>query len=130
MSIVHAVNGKLLQHIILFGGKRNSAFVQIYDIIAYFLQIGRYVRRNQDRSVSASVVIVQHIQNLVSYHRIQSAGRFVQNKQSAVAAQRAGNSQLHFHAFGKLFNLYFFGQLHLSYKPEIFVAVPCVKYFA
>ena len=55
----------------------------------------------QDRAVLRNHIFPQNVQQLVPGGRIQTAGRFVQQKQSGIAGEMDSHGQLLFHAPGE-----------------------------
>ena len=81
------------------------------DVIADFLQITRDVGGNKDGMGVILHKIIENIQNFVSDDRVEATSRLVEQQQTAVVGQCAGNGQLHLHAARVVLNRLFAGQV-------------------
>ena len=56
-------------------------------------------------------IIQKYIQDIISHNRIQPAGGLIQNEKLGIMGKSVGDTQLHFHTFGKGFDFLVGGQL-------------------
>ena len=72
------------------------------DVVRHLFQITCNMGRNQHRMLAVRDKIEKNIQNLCTDHRVQSTGRFIQNKKLCVVAQCHCKRELHLHAARKI----------------------------
>ena len=73
---------------------------------------------HQDGMVFILHEIQKDIKNIIPHNRVKTAGRLIQNQQLRFMGKRHSDTQFHFHAFGKCFDLF------IQRKPETFQIIP------
>ena len=80
------------------------------DVVGDALQVAGDVGGDQDRPLPVRNKFQENVQNLRAHHRIQAAGRLVEDQQLCVVAERHRQRELHLHAAGKFLELLFVRQ--------------------
>src|SRR5699024_1783157 len=77
----------LFDQFILGLGKYDLALMQEHDVISDFFQVAGDVGGKQNGMVFVLNKIQKQIENIVPYHRVKTAGCFVQNQQLGIVGQ-------------------------------------------
>ena len=71
--------------------------------------------------------IAEHLNNLITNHRIKTRCCFIQNEQFCMMGQGDRNAQFHLHAAGEFLELLFIRQSKFLYQSGIFSIVPITE---
>lgn len=82
--------------------KHDPPLIQKDDVIRHLLQVAGDVRGDQHGVLLVLHEVPQQVQNIVSHHRVQPAGRFVQHQQPGPVRKRRDDGQLRARALGHL----------------------------